>query len=119
MGTTANGLRYPEPSDPIAAGAAAIQALAEDLRIYANATTYPAGSSNPGTVTVTFPVGLFTAPPRVITSARNPYASSGLASISATSASLYGMWRSASGAVTSPTGSNFEIDYSVFQIGGA
>ena len=31
MGVTASGLRYPEPSEPVAQGAANIKALAEDL----------------------------------------------------------------------------------------
>jgi preprotein translocase subunit SecB len=53
MGVTASGLRYPEPSEPVAQGAANIKALADDVttkyaKVYgaqANLTTNASGNA--------------------------------------------------------------------------
>lgn len=43
MGTTASGLRYPEPTDPVAQGAAAMKNLADDVTsLYVGKSTGPA-----------------------------------------------------------------------------
>lgn len=66
MGTTPNRkLPYPEPADPINAGADNIKALAlaVDLaipRVSAGVATIQVNNSNVGSVTVTHPVGRFT-----------------------------------------------------------
>lgn len=45
MGTTATGLRYPEPVDPVSQGAAAIKNLADDLTAKYGAVLLKAGNS--------------------------------------------------------------------------
>ena len=72
MGTTPKGFPYPEPTDPVAAGADAIKALAQAIdthvgRVASGAVTVTGDgtSVNPGAA-VTFPAGRFTANPRVI-----------------------------------------------------
>ena len=66
MGTTSNGLRYPEPTDPVAQGAVAIRNLAEDVNgkypIIQTGKTNVAMTAGGGSITVTFPKP-FTAPP--------------------------------------------------------
>lgn len=78
MGTTSRGYPYPEPTDPVSQGAAAIQALA-------NAVNTRAGSAAAGTVqitgsnsalgfaTVTFPANRFNAVPFVTGSANSGF----------------------------------------------
>ena len=72
MGVTAGGLPYPEPTEPVAGGAAAIKALAEALDAGAPravATGHETFASTAvgavGSKSVTFPAGRFTLPPRV------------------------------------------------------
>jgi hypothetical protein len=62
MGTTPSGLRYPEPTDPVSAGAVNIKNLATDLDPYPRGllahTNYPGGDLTSGnilTTTVTVP----------------------------------------------------------------
>ena len=117
MGTTVNGLPFPEPTDQVSAGADAIRALAENVRVWTGTYTVPSGSANPGTVTVTLPVGFFTLEPRIILSARNPYASAGVYTASASSMTVYAMWRSGTGAIASTLGQAVHINYALFQIG--
>lgn len=77
MGTTPRGFPYPEPSDPINAGAGAIKTLAEKAdqltaRVAGGfATVSTAASSASGTVAIVFPVGLFTAAPKVSVTSQN------------------------------------------------
>jgi hypothetical protein len=67
MGTTTGGLPYPEDSDPVAAGAQNIKALATKLGASASGTvSLNAPAQTVATVAVTFPVGRFTAPPCVV-----------------------------------------------------
>lgn len=73
MGTTANGLPYPEPSDPIAAGAAAIQALTNKLRFWAFTHTFATMTSASQSVDYTYPVGMFTAAPVAVVSSGHAY----------------------------------------------
>lgn len=77
MGTTALALLpYPEGGDPLAAGDDAIKALANalDVRVapraiaYGNAVIPITTAGTATSVSVTFPAGRFTAPPRVICS---------------------------------------------------
>jgi len=76
MGTTPNGLPYPEPTDPVAQGAAAIKALAEavDPRVGARAiatgqaTLTSITPNTLATLAVSFPAGRFTAAPLVFVS---------------------------------------------------
>lgn len=76
MGTTAKGYPYPEPTDPIAAGADAIKALAQAVndrlstRIQAGGLNIPAA----GSVVLTFPTP-FTSPPWVFATLRTTAAS--------------------------------------------
>lgn len=74
MGTTANGLPYPEPTDPIAAGAAAIQALTNKLRFWAFTHTWASMTAATVTVDVTYPIGLFTAIPVPVIGSGHSYA---------------------------------------------
>lgn len=99
MGTTPNGLPYPEPTAPVAQGADAIKALAQATRIIAVSVTVPAGSPNPATATVTFPAGLFTAAPLVVSSASSSNAATGLSAVTTTSATLTLTLRGTSGAL--------------------
>jgi hypothetical protein len=59
MGTTASGLRYPEPVDPIANGALDIRHLAEDvaakLNIQSGSRVTALNSGSGSTGTITFP----------------------------------------------------------------
>lgn len=68
MGTTPSGLPYPEPTDPVAAGAAAIESLAEAVDTLVGtfgtirAGTVPGGNVTPGGVlagaaTISLPAG--------------------------------------------------------------
>jgi hypothetical protein len=66
MGTTGKGLPYPEPTDPIAAGADAIKALAQAVnQPVSGRVTVSLSNAAQGNTTVTFPAGHFTAAPRV------------------------------------------------------
>lgn len=99
--TTLATLPYPEPTDPVAAGADAIKnlALALDPRVAARGVAWGNGAIPVTTagvaasITVTFPAGRFTAAPRVVCSStgttpmtlRGPMASG----VSATGATFY------------------------------
>jgi hypothetical protein len=69
MGTTNKGLPYPEPTDPIAAGADAIKNLALVINqpVSGRVTITGTGVATASTA-VTFPAGHFTAAPRVTAS---------------------------------------------------
>lgn len=69
MGTTANGLPYPEPTDPIAAGAAAIQALAVAVDIWSFKVAFTNVTTTVQTRDVTLPVGLYSEPPHAVITA--------------------------------------------------
>lgn len=61
MGTTTAGLPYPEPTDPVANGAAAIKALAEAVaRPWVGMVTAPWSNAAPGTIP--FPTATRTIP---------------------------------------------------------
>jgi hypothetical protein len=64
MGITSGGLPYPEPTDPIADGAAAIRALAEaiDATRQTGSVVASGVSPNTGAYTVTFPKPYSAAP---------------------------------------------------------
>jgi hypothetical protein len=73
MGTTSSGFTYPEPSDPVADGADAIKALAQQIEsmvgVFASgggSINLPSGGANNGSEAVTFPAGRFGAVPRVV-----------------------------------------------------
>jgi hypothetical protein len=70
MGTTTKGYPYPEPIDPIAQGADAIEALASAVdtnlgRAFGAGITVNVPSTTTVSAVVTFPVGRFTANPHV------------------------------------------------------
>lgn len=70
MGTTPQGLPYPEPTDPIADGATAIKNLAAAVnQPVSGRVTIVITSAVAASITVTFPAGYFTAPPRVMATA--------------------------------------------------
>jgi hypothetical protein len=76
MATTPKGYPYPLGTDRVMDGDDVIHELAEavDTKTGVSAsgtaiTPVPSGLNNPTNVTVTFPVGLFTAPPAVVTTA--------------------------------------------------
>jgi len=66
MGTTPQGLPYPEPTDPIAGGADAIKNLAAAVnQPLTGVVTLTGNGTATGSATITFPAGWFTAAPRV------------------------------------------------------
>lgn len=65
MGTTDNGLPFPEDFAFVTDGAAAIQALAEAIRVLAGTVTVPINNSAAGQAIIPFPAGYFTAAPIV------------------------------------------------------
>jgi hypothetical protein len=67
MGTTAGGLPYPEPTDPIAEGADAIKALAEAIERCRLVGSVAATSAANGVCTVTFGQTFASAPTVIIT----------------------------------------------------
>lgn len=69
MGTTLAGLPYPEPTDPIAAGAGAIRSLAESLQARTELVSWTNVSSV--TKAVTFPKPFVVAPVVVVNDAGN------------------------------------------------
>lgn len=94
MGTTPNGYPYPEDTDPVAAGAQAIKAVATkvDTALRASAAgkaTINVSAASLGTVTVTFPAGRFTAPPAITAVVDNSGYFCGTDTISATSARIW------------------------------
>jgi hypothetical protein len=99
MGTTVNGLPYPEPSDPIAAGAAAIRSLAEKLQITGGRVTMT-GGANSEAQTVTFPVGLFTSAPTVVAETASTYTTCATGSASTSSVAISMIYRTGAGTIT-------------------
>lgn len=95
MPTTAGGYPYPNPTDPAAAGADNIKALADAvqlrLRTSAGGTTplVVAAGSAFQQAAVTFPVGRFTAPPSVAVSSQANTFIAGCSSISAASCNVF------------------------------
>lgn len=111
VGTTSKGFPYPTSTDPVAAGAAAIEALARSVdtnvgRLAAGLATI-AMVAPYGTVTmvhVNFPAGRFTAPPVIVTNPAganpaNAQSSVLTGSITTAGFDVYGS-RSAGGATT-------------------
>lgn len=70
MPNTAKGLPYPSASDPVANGDDAIKALAEAVDdkagMVSGSVNVTATASASGVQAVVFPVGAFTAPPKVV-----------------------------------------------------
>lgn len=66
MASTPNGLPYPVGTDRVMDGDDAIRNLATALRIYTATVTVTLTATPTAAVVVTFPVGLFTAPPVVV-----------------------------------------------------
>lgn len=99
MGTTPTGLPYPEPTAPVAEGANAIKGLAQAIRIVATSVTVANGAANPATATVSFPAGLFSSPPLVVSSSSSSNGATGLTAVSTTSATLTLTVRGTSGAL--------------------
>lgn len=98
VSTTVNGLPFPDPEDPVAEGAAAIRALAENIQVTGGRVNF-AGGTNSETVTITLPVGLFTKAPFVVgeTSSTYTYCGFGTATTAAVSCSI--IYRSTAGAI--------------------
>jgi H-type lectin domain. len=75
MGTTAKGLPYPEPGDPVADGDDAIKALAEAVDdkagMVSGSVNVTATAAATATAAVVFPVGAFTAAPKVLVTSVN------------------------------------------------
>lgn len=92
-GATNSGLPYPDPADPVAAGADAIRALAEAIEprlptgIAVGNVAFPSTASGARTsVEVTFPVGTFTVRPSVQITASSSAPDARPVSVSAPSA---------------------------------
>jgi hypothetical protein len=66
MATTAGGLPYPVPTDPVAQGADAIRALAEAIDRHFLTGAFTGNTAANGVLTVTFPGAGFTSAPTVI-----------------------------------------------------
>ena len=71
MGTTPNGYPYPEDTDPVAAGAQAIKALASAVDTKsspgaAGVAQIPITAASNGSLTVTLPAGRFTSAPAIV-----------------------------------------------------
>lgn len=77
MGTTTKGYPYPEPTDPVANTDLAIKALAQQLdlvgfkALHVGDGTVNLSAAAVGNVGVTFPVGRFTAAPKVVATVEN------------------------------------------------
>ena len=98
MGTTPNGLPYPEPTAPVAGGADAIKALAQALRIATGIATIPPGTvAGNVVVAVTFPAGLFTTAPAVVASPSGSTVTPGPSAITATGCSVACLFRDTAG----------------------
>ena len=66
MGTTSKGLPYPEPTDPVAAGADAIKALAQAIKQpLTGVVSVAVSNATTASQAVTFPAGYFTSAPTV------------------------------------------------------
>lgn len=99
MGTTPNGIPYPEPTDAVANGANAMKALAQAVRVASGSNTVASGAPNPATITVNFTAGVFTAAPLVVASTSSSNAAVGLTAVTTTSATFSVTVRGTSGAL--------------------
>jgi len=108
MGTTPNGLPYPEPTAAVAGGADAIKALAVATRITSGIVTVPTGvTAGNVVVAVTFPAGLFTVTPMVVASPSASTSFAGPSGITTTGCSIAVSARSATGdLIVHPAGVN-------------
>lgn len=95
MGTTIHGLPYPEPTDQVSAGADAIRALAENIRIWSYTHTFASLTTSNVSIDVSYPAGLFTAAPAGVVSTGHSYAITNVATY-ATYFRLYGKTSSGS-----------------------
>lgn len=91
MGQTARGFPYPEGTDPVSQGAAAIKKLAEALQANVGRMRFgsvvvpvPSPASNFASVKVTFPADSFTAAPRVFVTPQTSGYISGAYQVTAT-----------------------------------
>lgn len=106
MGTTPNGLPYPEDTGPVRQGAADIRALAEGIRIAQGFATFPTGQGT-RSVTVAFPPGLFTEAPQVVASPTGSFVTASVPTgqVNVNGCMIQGLYRTANGvAGTMPGG---------------
>lgn len=100
MATTPNGLPYPVGTDRVMDGDDAIKALATAIRVFSTTVTVNLSTSPTAAILVTFPAGLFTAPPVVVgfmNGAGTTAWRGGANTVTATSCQLFAQSNSGSG----------------------
>lgn len=115
MGTTPNGLPYPEGTDLVMEGDDAIKALATALKISTGGGAVPAGSSV-RYVTMTFPAGLYATAPWLAISVTNPFMNAGIQNLTASGFTAACLWRDSAGN-TSDTPSGHIVRFVAARIG--